>query len=515
MIPTDRDDAAGRPGRAPTKACSMPSVRALLPAALVLALAFAFQGARGLWEPDEGYYGPVALAMDRSGDWVIPRLHGEPFLDKPPLMYWGMVAGMRLLGRDESGLRAFHALCFAATAALVALLGTRLWDRRDGLRAGLIYATMVLPAIGGNVVTPDTPLTLWTTAAFLCFWQAVAGAPRRAGVWKLLLCAAMGLGFLTKGPAVLVPTSAMVTYLLVRREAGRFFWTPWALPGFALFAVLGLGWHWAMIRTFPGALEFMWENEVWGRLVVDRYRRHPGLSGALSVYAPAFVGGSLPWLALWPALGRRLCVEKGAAGWWSFVRERPRLLFLLCWSACPPVVYVLASSKQFLYLLPVFPALALLTARGVGRWRPATRVDPARGGAGVGLLVAVLLGAKLAAAYLHVGKDARAMWQAIARELPPRSRVVIVQDHYNGIEFYAPAAVGEARVLADPAPFYFQPRSLSDHVYAVARSDRPWAFLLHHDESQIPIRAMFRRAGMRVEEHPLTFGRRLVVCWPP
>ena len=81
--------------------------------AALLALAFGFQGSRGIYSPDEGYYVSVSQAMAQTGDWLIPRLHQIPWLDKPPLSLWGIAAGLLVFGQNEWGARAFHALCYA------------------------------------------------------------------------------------------------------------------------------------------------------------------------------------------------------------------------------------------------------------------------------------------------------------------------------------------------------------------------------------------------------------------
>ncbi len=132
-------------------------------------LAFAFQGARGIWEPDEGYYVNCAVNMSKTGDFLIPRLNHEIFLDKPPLVYWGIAMGMRLFGFNEWGARFFTAMCFSLTALLVAWFGSSLWDRRTGLLAGLFYATTIIPFAAANVTTPDTPLAFSIALAFYCF----------------------------------------------------------------------------------------------------------------------------------------------------------------------------------------------------------------------------------------------------------------------------------------------------------------------------------------------------------
>ena len=86
---------------------------------LALLLGLAFQGSRGLWEPDEGRNVNIALGMLQTSDWLVPRLNGEPYLDKPPLHYWTVAAGMALFGRNEWGAPAGQALLFALTVVLV------------------------------------------------------------------------------------------------------------------------------------------------------------------------------------------------------------------------------------------------------------------------------------------------------------------------------------------------------------------------------------------------------------
>jgi len=93
---------------------------------VALSIAFGFQGSRGIYAPDEGYYVSVAQEMNDSGDYLVPRSHLQPWLDKPPFNSWGIAVGMRLLGQNEWGARAFHGLCFALTTLLVYHLGRSL-----------------------------------------------------------------------------------------------------------------------------------------------------------------------------------------------------------------------------------------------------------------------------------------------------------------------------------------------------------------------------------------------------
>ena len=145
---------------------------------LALVLGLAFQGSRGVWEPDEGYYANVAVGMLRSCDWFFPRLNDLIFLDKPPLHYWGMATGMALLGINEWGARLSNAIWFAGTALVVELLGRRLWDSSAGRLAALLYATTLLPFLATNVLTPDTTLAFWAACGAYCYVMA-SGSSRR------------------------------------------------------------------------------------------------------------------------------------------------------------------------------------------------------------------------------------------------------------------------------------------------------------------------------------------------
>ena len=95
--------------------------------ALLVLMAFAFQGTRGIWEPDEGRYTAAAINMLKSGDWLVPTVDGEhAHLTKPPITYWALAASMGTFGRNEWSARLPGALAFVATGLLVFGLGRRL-----------------------------------------------------------------------------------------------------------------------------------------------------------------------------------------------------------------------------------------------------------------------------------------------------------------------------------------------------------------------------------------------------
>jgi len=90
---------------------------------LLLLLGFGFQGNRGIWQPDEGYYTGTAVTMMAKDTLFVPYLgEDEIFLDKPPMVYWGIIAGLKIFGHTEFAVRFFHGLCFVLTALLVGAL---------------------------------------------------------------------------------------------------------------------------------------------------------------------------------------------------------------------------------------------------------------------------------------------------------------------------------------------------------------------------------------------------------
>ncbi len=183
--------------------------------------------------------------MDR-GDWVVPMFNGRMFPDKPPLMYWLMMAGFGLFGQNEFGARFFSAVLGTGTALLTYHLGRLLFNPRVGLWAGLIVASSIIFTVSARAATADSALAFVTTLAVLCFVAAlriqgsgfrVQGSaierqncepqpslPQFAICHKSLLAfglfallyASLGVAILAKGPVMfLLPMVSMGLFLMI------------------------------------------------------------------------------------------------------------------------------------------------------------------------------------------------------------------------------------------------------------------------------------------------------------
>lgn len=385
------------------------------------ALALAFQGSRGLWEPDEGRYTIVALEMLRTGDFLHPALnHETPHYTKPPLTYWAIAGSVALFGRNEWAVRLPYALAFAFAILAVGAMGRRLAVGRPVV-AGLAYGVMLLPFVAANVVTTDTLLALFETLGMACYVEARWG-PRETtrgdrgwigDPWIVAMWACFGLAFATKGPPGMMGLLVIVVFrLLDRRQEAR---VRIAAPlGLALFAAVAFSWFAVVLRDRPDLLGYFLGTEVIDRLVSARLDRNAQWYGFLKVYGPTLLAGTLPWTG---HLGA--AVADGWRGWRArgraFLTEDRQRLLLLVWIGLPLLVFSAARSRLSLYLLPLSAPLALVVAR-----RLAALGSPARGRfrVAVACWVLVLLALKAYAGFAPHHKDSRELARAIATVAP-------------------------------------------------------------------------------------------------
>lgn len=484
---------------------------------LAMVLAFVFQGARGLWEPDEGRYAEVAREMLASSNFVMPSLDGRPHLTKPPLTYWAIAASIRAFGTGEGAVRLYLSLSFAATVLLVAALGARIWDRGTGLRAGLVYATAILPFAAASVATPDTLLALWAALALYAFWRGFE-AETRAGrwAWPTLTGAAFGLAFLTKGPAGLIFLPVMFVFrrLAPGRRAGAAPILNWS--GGILLVSLGAAWFVAVLWHDGGLAGYFVRDEFLGRLA-GQHHRNSGWYGWIVIYGPALLGGALPWSLVWPRIGRRLRAAARPRGIVTWVRRRPAPLFLALSILIPLVMFCAIRSRLVFYVLPIFIPLALATARGLTMaggagcdstlsrraWRPA-----------LAAWVVFLLASRLALAHWPLDRDARALYRALP---DMRGAEIVVDDHraHPGLEYYAgcdleyvhlPLAAPNAKLVT---------KSLTDELQEESAGTDHGHVYVFEAEHAADLEAQLHAAQARVVTIKAVPGFVVVVTDPP
>lgn len=392
-------------------------------ALLALVLAFSCLGSRGLWDPDEGRYTNVAIEMLDSGDWVSPRRNDDTgHWTKPPLTYWAVASSLSVFGRNTWAARLPSALSYLACIWLAWACARRLAPGSQDLTA-LVYATLLMPFIAGQLVTTDFLLAAMQTLAVYAFVELRFGPSARRARWLWLMWVAFAAAFLTKGPPAVVPMLAMLGLSLLVRDERPSQWLHW-VGGFLLFAALVLPWFVTVSLQNAGLLDYFLHAEVVGRVASDRFSRHGEWYGWFEIYLPTLLLGTLPWTL---AAGSWLRALPAAIKRWSSTLQRQReagALFIALWIALPLLVFCVARSRLPLYVLPLFVPIALAIA--------STRTAQGRAMPGwpwIAAWAVVLIGFRFAAAHYPSDNDASA-W---AREISQRTggkvtEVVFVED---------------------------------------------------------------------------------------
>jgi 4-amino-4-deoxy-L-arabinose transferase-like glycosyltransferase len=302
-----------------------------------------------LFEPDEGRYAEIAREMLVRGEWVIPYLQGEPYLDKPPLLYWLVMASYRLFGVHDGSARLVPALAVHGCVLLTYLLGRRTLGERAAFWGALFLGLAPGFVSVGRLLVLDGLLTFWVWLSVLAAFEAVRGL-RLARGWWLLAAAATGLGILTKGPVVLVLlVPPLVLHRVLCGSRWRLGWRP-VLAFAAVVAALCLPWYVAASVRMPGFLRyFFWEHNL-VRFVAPFDHERP-----IWFYGPIVLGGLIPGTFVTVGFVRFLLSGDAVTA----ERRSPELGFMLaagCWCV---FFFSLSGCKLPTYVLPAFPPLAL------------------------------------------------------------------------------------------------------------------------------------------------------------
>ncbi|MBO9648216.1 MAG: glycosyltransferase family 39 protein [Variovorax sp.] len=324
---------------------------------------FAGLGTRSLISPDEGRYASIALEMARSGDWITPRLNGLLYFEKPVMQYWLGALAFLGFGVSEFSARLWPALSGFLTLLMVGFTGARLWGRESGVRALAIAASMTWVVGNSHFLTLDAGLTFFLTLA-LCAVLLAENATsdptvRRRWIW--LAWAAMAGAMLSKGlVGVVIPAGVLFLTSLWRRDAALVRGMHW-VSGLLIFFALATPWFVMVSMRNPTFAQFFFVHEHFARYLTTVHQRQ----GAWWYYVPLLLGGMLPWTSALPWLAWR----RGAEGERADDRSRD---LLVVWCAFVFLFFSTSGSKLPSYILPMFPALALLAARALRDVQPST-----------------------------------------------------------------------------------------------------------------------------------------------
>ena len=303
-------------------------------------------GSWGLTESSEARYAEIAREMVKTGDYLHPSLLGIHHYHKPPVTYQITALGYQIFGINEFGARFFLAVALVLQIFFVFKIGLLLFkEEKIAFASALIYFTFPVALIAARNLTTDAFLTTFILWA-LFYWLK-----NKEGKGKIYLYGfyiLLGIGMLTKGPVILLPPVIFILcWKIIFREKLRF--SIHTLLGTLLFLAISASWYVAVILDHPALLDYFVKDQIVKRsLEAEKFHRSEPF---WYYFALAPVIG-LPWL---------LFSASGAVKHFKDILKNRRIELVLLFSFCILfLIFSLFSSKLILYILPLFPYVALL-----------------------------------------------------------------------------------------------------------------------------------------------------------
>lgn len=326
----------------------------LLGLALLLIFFYtAWLGSYPFFTPDEGRYAEVAREMVVNNDFITPRVNGVVFLDKPILYYWLEALSIALFGVKEWAVRLFPALLGIIGCLATYVSGRLLFDRRTGILSALILATTPLYFIGAHYANLDLEVAVFISMSLLFF---ITGMQHESTIRTRFLLAAYlcaSLACLTKGLiGIVFPALIGGLWILLLRRF-HLILRMHLITGIFLFCLIVLPWYALVQKENPEFLHYFFVTQHFTRFLSAAQFNNPS---PIWFYIPIILIGFFPWtLFIFSALKEASC---------RIIKARETHtteLFLLLWVAVIFIFFSIPRSKIITYILPIFPALALLT----------------------------------------------------------------------------------------------------------------------------------------------------------
>ncbi len=291
-------------------------------------------------EPDEGRYAEIPREMVETGDYIVPHLDYVRYFEKPPLLYWATALSFRIFGLSEWSARLPNALAALLTVLLL-YAGVARWFTPE---AALLSAVMLISSFGfftmARILTIDMLLSCTLFLSLIFFYDFYR---QKKPKFMYLFYTCLALATLAKGPVapLLVGLSLLIFLLLERRVS--FLRELLSVKGMLLYAVLVVPWFVAIALREKEFLRFFVIDQNFLRFLTQKHNR----SGPVYYFLPVLFGGLFPW---------SIFIPKALAIYW---RTKELRLFLI-WFFVVLLFFSLSGSKLPPYILPAFPALAIL-----------------------------------------------------------------------------------------------------------------------------------------------------------
>lgn len=324
---------------------------------LITALIYGtFLGTRNLSAPDELRYSEIPREMIVNQDYLIPRLNGVKYFEKPPLVYWMQVASIKIFGLNEWALRLPNAFMALLGVLATYLFSRRLFDRKTGVLSALILSSMVLYFAMAHVITLDMTVSVFITLTLYLFFLATQSIHKNTKwyIWGGFV--AMAGAVMTKGLIGIVFPAAILGLWIMFFNQWRHLKNIHLVSGLMLFILLVAPWHILVQLKAPEFFHFYFIEQQFLRYATNSaHRYHSPL-----FYIPVMLAGTLPWIFFLPQSLKFLKLAR-----WKNRFQFETEFFFLGWSLFICLFFSVSNSKLIPYVLPALPPLAVLIARHI------------------------------------------------------------------------------------------------------------------------------------------------------
>lgn len=342
----------------------------------------ALLGVRPLSNPDEGRYGEIPREMAVTGDYVTPRLNGVKYFEKPPLVYWLSALTFEKFGVSEFTVRLWGAIFSIIGVLMTYAAGRALHGRAAGIWSAIVLATTIMYYIFSQIILLDMTVAVTISGALFAFILAMR-EPRgrkRFGLF-MVLYVCMALAVLSKGLIGIALPGAVIFLWVLLLNRWRALWPFYPLVGTVVLLAIAAPWHIYAARANPDFLNFYFYHEHWLRFTTRIHGRYE----PWWFFLPVLLVGLFPWVYFTgPA------VREALAGGWKARRAHSENWFFLIWVVFIMAFFSKSQSKLIPYILPVFPAIAVLMGPSLSRIWSSGSASPIRRAAW-GFIVSALL----------------------------------------------------------------------------------------------------------------------------
>ncbi len=308
----------------------------------------------GIPKDQEGRAAIIAKNILITGDWLNINAPGEIESEKPIMSYWLCAASCWIFGINEFGLRIPTILAGVFTVLMTCYLGNRIYGTKTGFLSGYLIGTMIFFVFSCHIVFIDAVLCAFYLASMIFLYKGYF-EHYKATRYLYLFYIMLGFTVMLKGPVSVLLAGLTILFLVIKKRNLRILWDLKPISGLMILLLIAVPWyvHQFMHKGSGFAWDFFVNQNV-SRFTGLNMTYKEGKRGSYFFYFVNLLYGALPWTILIPfAL---------ITFWKKLLTLSDKTYFLIFWIASVFIFFSLAAIKRGDYILPLYPALAILIA---------------------------------------------------------------------------------------------------------------------------------------------------------